>query len=94
MADMLTFSDLGDTFVETDLRSALLLAGERETRTLIEYQDQIRMIVAVYSDGLEIAWKSECGGPYSEVTPDLSWEPPTVYVRNEKSQNERSLDDT
>ncbi len=87
---MITFSELTEEFVETDLRTVLTLAGERETRSLIEYLDQCRMMVAVYSDGLEIAWQSECDGPYSEVTPDLSWQPPTVHVRNAKLGPPRS----
>ncbi len=85
---MLIFSELSSQFVETDLRSALQLASERETRSLIEYQNRGRLIVAVYSDGLEVAWQSEHWGPYSEDTPDIDWAPPTVHVRNVKSQNE------
>ena len=78
------FEELTKRFITTDLQTALRLAAERETRTFIKYEERLRLLVAVFNDGLEIAWQSECSGPYSEVTPDLDWEPPTVLIRNAK----------
>jgi len=71
---------LTETFQEITLQEALLLASERIGQ-LLHTDDRDRLLVAVFADGLEIAWKSECAGPYSEDTPDLDWDKPTVLAR-------------
>ena len=74
-------TDLTDTFVEISLPKALFLAS---SRSYLETKHRERLLVASFSDGLEIAWQSECSGPYSDETPDIDWEPPTVWVRKVK----------
>ena len=71
---------LSDEFVEITLEVALAMAHRRRyVSTWSEEGEQ--MLIARFDDGVEIAWESQCCGPYSDVTPDLAWEPPKVFAR-------------
>ena len=67
-----------DAFQEIDLQTALELAA---SHGYLRTEERQRLLVAVLSDGTEVAWQSECSGPYSELTPDLNWKPPTIWAR-------------
>ena len=74
-------TDLTDIFTEVSLQDALWLA---HTRNYDRGDNRDMMLVAIFSDGLEIAWRSEGSGPYSDETPDIDWEPPTIWARKTK----------
>jgi len=71
--------EFSDTFREVPLSEALGWASELPP--MLRMVERDRLLVAVFAGGLEIAWRSECAGPYSEVTPDLNWDAPTVWAR-------------
>lgn len=73
---------MNENFQEIGLCDALKIASEL---VLLRQETRDRMIVAVFSNGTEIAWVSEGGQPYSDVTPDPNWYPPTVWIRKVKS---------
>jgi hypothetical protein len=75
---MLIPSELTDTFREVTLADALELAARLGYDRTRESDQQV---VAVLRNGVEIAWQSECCGPYSEETPDIDWRPPTIWAR-------------
>jgi hypothetical protein len=75
-------ADFTDTFEKTDLTTALTLASQRDRRALLRVEERERLLVAVYSDGLEIAWQAEECYSYSDVTPDVDWTPPSVWLRD------------
>ena len=72
---------LGDKFSEITLQQALHLAAQQDERHFVRYEEKERMLVAVYSDGLEIGWQSEHEDCSTEYTPMNDWNPPTVWAR-------------
>jgi hypothetical protein len=72
---------LDETFREVTLTKALALAADPSRKYSRCETRHSQMLVAIFSDGLEIAWQSEGGQPISDVTPDPQWQPPTVWAR-------------
>ncbi len=61
--------ELTDKFKETDLTTALTLAAQPNRKLIGERYDTDvgdHMLVAVYSDGLEIGWESDVSSHYGD----------------------------
>jgi hypothetical protein len=67
-------------WARTSMSVALRHAAGRDVDR--EYSSE-RCTVVRFKDGTAVAAESECRGPYSDVTPDLDWEPPRFAVRLE-----------
>jgi len=51
------------------------------THKCIETDKYYGTLTAILEDGIDICWESEYNGPYSEFTPDIDIEPPSVWAR-------------
>ena len=79
---MLTENDetkITNTYQRCTFKAALLFAKSRE---FVEERDCGQLMACEFSDGLVIAFESGESRPYSEVTPDLDYDPPTAWVKN------------